>query len=388
MKKATGWGTILAAAVAVGAVSGCGGTVSPDPVGRGGGSCTSGVCADAGGAPDGPPPSCGPGGAGMTDCGDGTESCCTSQPVTGGSFARTYENDVNRGFAPFADPATVSNFRLDEYEVTVGRFRRFVEAVRGGWMPTAGSGKHTHLNGGQGLSSPENDGVTPVTYEPGWDPTDDGYVAPTDTNLACDPSYATWTPAAGSREKDPIDCVNWYEAYAFCIWDGGFLPSEAEWEYAAAGGSEQRQWPWGSTPPGTSNQYAIYGCNYPPGDGACTDASNIAPVGTATLGAGAWGQLDLAGNVYEWNLDYVNQAELIGGSLFAFGPCDDCAYLRLYPGDDPSTALHRQERGGGFRDTDPIYLYPSSPGYGGADSPGGVATDRDYGVGFRCARTP
>ncbi|MGO9835775.1 MAG: SUMF1/EgtB/PvdO family nonheme iron enzyme [Polyangiaceae bacterium] len=36
---------------------------------------------------------------------------------------------------------------------------------------------------------------------------------------------------------DSIDCVNWYESYTFCIWDGGFLPSEAEWEYAAGGGS-------------------------------------------------------------------------------------------------------------------------------------------------------
>ena len=116
--------------------------------------------------------------------------------------------------------------------------------------------------------------------------------------------------------------------------------------------------------------------------------SNIAPVGTAALGAGAWGQLDLAGNVYEWNLDYVDQAELIGGSLFAFGPCVDCAYLRLYPGDSPATVLYRGVRGGGFQDQDPVYLYPSSPGYGGAASPGGVAADRSSAVGFRCARTP
>jgi formylglycine-generating enzyme required for sulfatase activity len=37
------------------------------------------------------------------------------------------------------------------------------------------------------------------------------------------------TSSAGSKENLPINCVNWWESYAFCIWDGGFLPSEAEW---------------------------------------------------------------------------------------------------------------------------------------------------------------
>jgi formylglycine-generating enzyme required for sulfatase activity len=45
------------------------------------------------------------------------------------------------------------------------------------------------------------------------------------------------------RERLPIICVNWCEAYAFCIWDGGFLQSETEWKYAASGGSKQRECP-------------------------------------------------------------------------------------------------------------------------------------------------
>jgi formylglycine-generating enzyme required for sulfatase activity len=117
--------------------------------------------------------------------------------------------------------------------------------------------------------------------------------------------------------------VNWFEAYAFCIWDGGFLPSEAEWEYAAAGGSQQREYPWGSTDPGMGNEYAIYNNYYP---------SGVAPVGTTTLGAGLWGQLDLLGEVHEWNLDWYATYD---------DPCVDCADLaaasdRVTRGQGPS----------------------------------------------------
>jgi formylglycine-generating enzyme required for sulfatase activity len=78
-----------------------------------------------------------------------------------------------------------------------------------------------------------------------------------------------------------------FETYAFCIWDGGFLPSEAEYTYAAAGGTEHRQYPWGADAPGKTNQHAIYGCNYPDGAGSgnCKDLTHIAPVDFAQRGA-------------------------------------------------------------------------------------------------------
>ena len=123
------------------------------------------------------------------------------------------------------------------------------------------------------------------------------------TGLACNATYQTWTSAAGANEKRPIDCANWYQTEAFCIWDGGFLPSEAEWQYAAAGGSENRTYPWGSTAPGANASLAVYGC-YWGGAGSCTGVANIAPVGSVAAGNGRWGQSDLAGNVWEWTLDW------------------------------------------------------------------------------------
>ena len=339
-----------------------------------------------------PLPNCAPGGAGLSSCGASAESCCTSLPVTGGTFFRTYDPTLadagaitgpDGSPAGEADPATVSSFELDKYLVTVGRFRQFVNAWNAGtgYTPAAGSGLHTHLNGGHGLlalgavgadagvpdaTADGEAGARGATYEPGWLAADDSNIAPTNANLACDPSFATWTATAGSNENLPITCVTWQESYAFCIWDGGFLPSEAEWDYAAAGGSQQREYPWGSAAAGANNQYAIYGdsvgdCYYPSGAlTKCTGTVNIAPVGTATLGAGLWGQLDMAGE--------VNQRTLDGFAPFV-DPCVDGAYF----GD----AANRTIRCGNYGSNMLTPHRVSAP-----------ATNRYPWVGVRCARAP
>jgi formylglycine-generating enzyme len=347
-----------------GGVGGGGGTGASAGVGSGGAGGTTDGGAGSGASDAATPPSCAPGGVGLGMCGGMHESCCTTLPVASGSYDRTYDGGADSG----ADPASVSAFRLDKYDVTVGRFRQFVKVVAvgdagTGWLPAEGAGKHVHLASGAGLVDVDPDAGAGA-HESGWSAADDVNIAPTNANLTSCGAASTWTPTPGAQEDAPINCVNWYEAYAFCIWDGGFLPSEAEWGYAAAGGDQQRQYPWGSTDPGTTNDYAVFNCQYPDVATGCGTASGLAPVGTASQGVGRWGQLDLVGELQQWTLDWIRTAYVT--------PCADGALL--------TGGSSRVLRGCQFRDP-ASHLVPT---YRDANSP----TLRNDFIGVRCARSP
>jgi formylglycine-generating enzyme len=282
--------------------------------------CLNGACvADA--------PSCADGGAGQSSCGPAHESCCTNEVIDGGTFFRSYD-DVT--YTSEASPATVSTFRLDRYEVTVGRYRAFVSAYVNGWRPTGGSGKHAHLNGGNGLIGVDSN-PPPFGFEPGWVSSDTPDLATTssgwNTNLLCDAQHQEWTPSPAGNENLPIACETWTEAYAFCIWDGGFLPSEAEWNYAAAGGGGsggQRVYPW--SVPSTDQTIDCTHANLTACVGSASGVGSLSP-----LGDGAYGHTDMAGNVWEWNLDWFASSYIT--------PCDDCTFV---------TGATRLIRGGAF----------------------------------------
>jgi sulfatase modifying factor 1 len=261
------------------------------------------------------------------------DNCCdTALPVPGGTYYRSYDVASDAMYANMSFPATVSPFLLDKYEVSVGRFRKFVEAGMGTQAnpPAAGAGAHPNI--------PDS----------GWDPS-------WDTNLAVDTASLSSNCTFGEPDNRPVACVGWYEAMAFCIWDGGFLPTEAEWNFAAAGGSDQRAYPW-SSPPGA----LTIGCVDAYYNAPCTDSGDVGA--ESPSGDGKWGHADLGGNVWEWMLDWQGSAYVL--------PCTDCASLQ------PST--NRVIRGGSFEDGATLLRTGDRNGIPPLQSAGNV--------GLRCAR--
>ena len=316
-------------------------------------------------------------------CGAGrNEWCCAAAAVPGGAFKRQYELT---GGGISDSPATVSAFKLDTFEVTVGRLRSYMQAV--GWnprgnAPAAGAGAHPRIAGSGWRSSFTSrlagskaevesrltescvggGGIGSGVVDYSW------WGAP--TWILANGAGGAANPASNpeSSENKPVGCIDWYTLAAFCAWDGGRLPTDAEWTFAAMGGSQQRAYAWtsayvtGSTPntsletdisgPSDPNFRRLFGAGGKPyvvtglrvvGDGA--DAypiytfpigspywnqqgpRAIAPVGTS-LDRGRYGHADLAGNLIEWTMDATAGGSNIGA------PCTDCANVD-YP-DPPS----------------------------------------------------
>ena len=274
---------------------------------------------------DGLPANCGP---------DRQQSCCASHVVPRGTFLRD-----NGGPGNFK--ATVSDFRLDDYEVTVGRFRNFVTDYAN-HKPEAGSGRN-----------PNND------LDPGWEARWNDSLPADEAELissvqVCDSRFTTY---AADDATLPMNCLTWYQAYAFCIWDGGRLPTDAELNYAAAGGAEQRMFPW-SAPPDSEEIDAQHATYLPEAEGPARVGSK------SPLGDGKWGQADLSGNEWEWCQDWYRPYQ---------DRCINCADLA-------SDYTIRVIRGGDFY-SDEESLYSFSRLYHAPKQP-------DFGVGVRCARAP
>lgn len=168
-------------------------------------------------------------------------------------------------------------FLIDRTEVTNAQYARFLHAIR---------------RGQNIVSHPEDPGVErrPV----GW--TDD-------------------VPPRGTEDL-PVTGISWYAAYSYARWVRGRLPTEAEWERAAAG-ALGRAYPWGDAFDATR-------CR--------AQAAGPAPADSYLDGAGPCDLLHASGNVREWCLDRY----------------DPRWYLRSARRDPrgPVHSMHRVVRGG------------------------------------------
>lgn len=246
-----------------------------------------------------------------------------SLPAEAGRF----DNEQPRRFIQ------VPSFALSKYPVTVAEFRRFLE--QSGYQPSACDEK-------MGLS---------------WQMAGDGLVYP---------------PGGLSPARWPAFCLNWEDARSYVAWlneklrkpgapppTGPYrLPSEAEWEYAARGGTVTSRW-WGNEiGKGNAN------CN---GCGSKWDGGRIAPVGS--FGPNPFGLYDMLGNVWEWTADCWHDS-------YMNAPKDASAWIT-------PDCRKRALRGGSWSNV-PAFI--RSAARIGADSNG---EDFDYAnyAGFRVARS-
>ena len=132
---------------------------------------------------------------------------------------------------------------------------------------------------------------------------------------ALGPTYGT-TPTTV-----PVNCVNWYQAVAYCFYAGKRLATQAEWQYEAVGRTHGYTYPWGDSPTPTDCSYAIW-----LGDGGTTGNDGCGfplPVGSAPNGKSLDGVLDLEGSLEEWIWDAFSFENLASWPADFSGPAED-----------------------------------------------------------------
>ena len=137
-------------------------------------------------------------------------------------------------------------------------------------------------------------GSTPSNSPPRKSPTPNTR----DSSAQRRPPPPFWQDPNFNHPQQPVAGVSWHEAARYCEWLSAQtarayrLPTEAEWELAARGGLEQKQFPWGDDPPQSLPDYAT--------------RWQTGPEPVARYAPNAFGLYDIGDNVHEWCSDWYD----------------------------------------------------------------------------------
>lgn len=225
--------------------------------------------------------------------------------IPGGIFTMGSDHHY-REEAP-AHPVSVDGFWIDRIQVTNIKFRRFVRAT--GYVTVA-------------------ERIPAIEDYPGADPANlvagSVVLAPPAERVPLVDHYQWWAWKPGAcwkhpegpgstiqgREKHPVVHVAWEDVVAYAAWAGKELPTEAEWEIAARGGHEQREFAWGDELAPEGKMLANYWQGEFPWQNLALDGfERTAPVGS--FPPNDFGLFDMIGNVWEWTTDwYAGHADV------------------------------------------------------------------------------
>jgi formylglycine-generating enzyme required for sulfatase activity len=277
-------------------------------------------------------------------------------------------------------PVYVDGFWMDQTEVTNEQFAQFVDAT--GYVTVAERKPRAE----------DFPGAPPGNLVPG-----STVFTPTPGPVDLHNHYRWWRYQKGAnwrhplgpdsniegKGKEPVVHIAYDDAVAYCQWAGKRLPTEAEWEFAARGGLEQKLYVWGDElKPGGKWMANIYQGKFPVqgGDTGEDGYAGIAPV--AQYPPNGYGLYDMAGNVWEWCSDwyrpdyYATLAKTGKTARNPQGP--DTPFDPVEPKE-----RKRVHRGGSFLCTDQYctrYMV-------GSRGKGEVNTASNH-LGFRCVMTP